>query len=188
MDSPHSMHYDVHSKRIISAGRFGKEKGFDQLIQAFAPVAEKHPDWQLDIFGDGEMMDEVKLLIEHYQLKRQVNLMGMRNDLQEKYGDYAMYVMPSYREGLPLVLLEAKENHLPIVSFDVMTGPREIVQDGIDGILVPPTDTKALGEAMCRLIENDVLRQSMSDHSWDNLEKFSKGKILEQWEAVIDSL
>ena len=99
-----------------------------------------------------------------------------------------MYVMPSYREGLPLVLLEAKENHLPIVSFDVMTGPREIVQDGIDGILVPPTDTKALGEAMCRLIENDVLRQSMSDHSWDNLEKFSKGKILEQWEAVIDSL
>lgn len=83
LDSPHSMHYDVHSKRIISAGRFGKEKGFDQLIQAFAPVAEKHPDWQLDIFGDGEMTDEVKRLIEHYQLKRQVNLMGMRNDLQE---------------------------------------------------------------------------------------------------------
>ena len=186
LDVPHSENYDIQSKRIVSAGRFGKEKGFDQLIHAFAPVAKQHPDWQLDIFGDGEMMDEVKHLIELYHLERQVNLMGMRKDLTQRYRDYAMYVLPSYREGLPLVLLEAKANRLPIVSFDIMTGPREIVRDGVDGILVPPKDIKALGEAMCRLIEDDVLRQSMSERSQENIQKFSKGEILKQWEKILN--
>ena len=188
LDEPHSEQYDVRSKRIVSAGRIEKEKGFDQLIHAFAPVAEKHPDWQIDIFGDGEMMDEVKHLIAHYNLESSVNLMGMREDLSNRYKDYAMYVLPSYREGLPLVLLEAKANRLPIVSFDVLTGPREIIGDGIDGILVPPENTKALGEAMCRMIEDDNLRQRMSEHSWDNLNKFSKEKILDQWEELLDTI
>lgn len=185
LDVPRSEQYDARSRRIVSAGRFGKEKGFDQLIHAFAPVAEKHPDWKLDIFGDGEMMPEVERLIAHYHLEHQVNLMGMRTDLAYRYREYAMYVLPSYREGLPLVLLEAKANRLPIVSFDVMTGPREIVRDGVDGLLVPPGDNAALGEAMCRLIENDALRRSMSERSQDNLQKFSKQEIIRQWEAVI---
>ncbi len=187
-DVPHSEHYDVHSKRVVSAGRFSPEKGFDQLIHAFAPVAEKHPDWQMDIFGDGEMMDEVKHLIAHYNLESSVNLMGMQEDLSDRYKDYAMYVLPSHREGLPLVLLEAKVNRLPIVSFDVLTGPREIIGDGIDGILVPPENTKALGEAMCRLIEDENLRQRMSERSQENLDKFSKKKILNQWRELLDTI
>ena len=188
LDIPHSECYDIHSKRIISAGRFGKEKGFDQLIHAFNPAAKAHPDWQLDIFGDGEMMDEVKRLIAHYHLEQQVNLMGMCKDLGAQYKNYAMYILPSYREGMPLVLLEAKVNRLPIVSFDIITGPREIVREGVDGILVPPTDTKALGEAMCRLIEDDELRKSMAERSQENLEKFSKTEILKQWEDLIESI
>lgn len=185
LDVSRSERYDLQSKRIVSAGRFGREKGFDQLIHAFAPVAEKHPDWQLDIFGDGEMMPEVERLIAHYHLEQQVYLMGMRTDLAQRYREYAMYVLPSYREGLPLVLLEAKANRLPIVSFDIMTGPREIVRDGIDGLLVPPGDNAALGAAMCRLIEDDTLRGSMSEHSQENLEKFSKQEIVKQWEAIL---
>ncbi len=188
LDCPRSEEYRATSKRIVSAGRFGHEKGFDLLVKAFAPVARKHPDWQLDLFGDGEMMPVVKALIAENDLEDHVNLMGMRTDLAERYRDYAMYVLPSYREGMPLVLLEAKANRLPIVSFDVQTGPREIVRDGVDGILVPPYDLDLLGNAICRLIEDDGLRQSMSDHSQDNLDKFSKQSIVNQWRALIDSL
>ena len=112
--------------------------------------------------------------------------MGMKSDLAERYGDYAFYVLPSHREGMPLVLLEAKANKLPIVSFDIMTGPREIIQDKVSGLLVPPEDVKKLGEAMCQLIENIELRVSMSEHSQDNLNEFSKDEILKKWTTLIE--
>ena len=187
LDIPRSDVFDASSHRIVSAGRFGKEKGFDLLVKAFAPVAQTHPDWHLDLFGDGEMMPEVRRLVDVYGLADNVHLLGMRKDLAQRYRDYAMYVLPSHREGMPLVLLEAKANRLPIVSFDVMTGPREIVRDGIDGLLVPPEDVEALGRAMCRVIEDDALRQSMSDRSQENLDRFSKETILQQWLALLEN-
>lgn len=188
LDVDRSTQYDSESKRIVSAGRFGKEKGFDMLVQAFAPVAQKHPDWSLDLFGDGEMMPRVKELITQLGLEKNVNLLGMRRDLASRYRDYSMYVLPSYREGMPLVLLEAKANRLPIVSFDIMTGPREIVRDGIDGILVPPYELDGMADAMCRLIEDDHLRREMSERSQDTLDHFSKKTILNKWCELIDGL
>ena len=180
--------YDAQSKRIISAGRFGPEKGFERLIEVFARVVKKHPDWQLDIFGDGERKEAVEALIKKNGLEENVQLPGMVNDLGKRYGDYAMYVLPSDREGMPLVLLEAKANLLPIVSFDIMTGPAEIINDGVDGILIQPYDIDKMAEAVCGLIEDKELRQSMSDHSQDNMEKFSKAAILKQWMKLIEEL
>ena len=188
LDTSHSHDYNYNSKRIISAGRFGKEKGFDMLVKAFAPVAERHPDWHLDIFGDGEMMETVKELIAEYGISDNVHLMGMRKDLAERYKDYAMYVLPSYREGMPLVLLEAKVNRLPIVSFDILTGPREIVRDGIDGILVKPYDLQEMSDSMCKLIENEDMRKAYSDASQENLDKFSKETILHNWKNLIETI
>lgn len=188
LDIPRSETYDAKSKRIVSAGRFGKEKGFDMLIKVFAPVAEKYPDWHLDIFGDGEMMETVKELIDEYAVFDNVHLMGMCKDLAQRYKDYALYVLPSYREGMPLVLLEAKANRLPIVGFDIMTGPREIVRDGVDGILVQPYDLEKMEEAICRLIENEDKRSQMSEKSQENLDKFSKENILKQWIELVESL
>ena len=188
LDIDRSSCYNTQSKRLLSAGRFGKEKGFDLLIRAFAPVAAAHPDWHLDLFGDGEMRPVVESLIAEYGLQDHVTLPGMCHDLAQRYREYAMYVLPSYREGLPLVLLEAKANRLPIVSFDVVTGPREIVRDGIDGVLVPPLDVETLSAAICRLIENEEERCRMAHASQENLEKFSKPAILEQWQTLIESL
>lgn len=188
LDGTLSKEYQLESQKIISVGRFGKEKGFDQLIKAFAPVAQKHPDWSLTVYGDGEMMPSVKELVVKYHLENQVQLPGMCTNLEKRYQEYAMYVLPSYREGLPLVLLEAKANRLPIVSFDILTGPREIVRDQIDGILVPPKDISALANAMNYLIEHPEVRKEMSDHSQENLGLFSKEKILAEWKSLIDSL
>lgn len=188
LDAKSSNSYNINSKRIVSAGRIGREKGFDMLIRACEHVFKKHPDWSLDIFGDGDMMPEIKKLVVELGLERNVNLLGMRSDLKERYGDYAMYVLPSYREGMPLVLLEAKHNRLPIVSFDITTGPREIVQDGVDGILVEPYDVNKLGLAICSLIDNPKLRQQMSSRSQDNIYKFTKDTILNKWVDLVNSL
>lgn len=183
-----SSEYKKDAKQIISAGRFGKEKGFDQLIKAFAPVAKRHPDWSLTIFGDGEMMETVDSLVKEFSIENQVNLPGMCTDLKGQYKNFSIYVLPSYREGFGLVLLDAKANRLPIISFDVVAGPREIIQDKVDGLLVPPEDIPALSNAMNFLIEHPEIRQAMSDRSQDNLEKFSKEKILLQWRSLIEDL
>lgn len=184
----HSQKYNKESKKIISAGRFGKEKGFDRLIDAFAIIAKKYPDWKLDLYGDGEMMDVVKEKIEYYSILDNVNLMGMKNGIGEIYKDYAFYVLPSYREGMPLVLLEAKLNRLPIISFDISTGPKEIVQNGVDGILVPDNDIEAFANAMETLISDEKMRKKMSEETLKNLDLFSKKTILAQWINLMEEL
>jgi glycosyltransferase involved in cell wall biosynthesis len=131
-------------------------------------------------------MPVVRQLVAQLGLDENIHLMGMQQDLASRYGAYAMYVLPSYREGMPLVLLEAKANRLPIVSFDIMTGPREIVRQGTDGLLVPPYDLDALGAAMCRLIENPGMRKEMSDHSQEDLARFSKQEICRKWIELIE--
>lgn len=188
LDVEHSEQYDSNSKRIISAGRFGSEKGFDMLIKAFSPVVERHPNWHLDIFGDGDMMPTIKRLVEEFGLQDNVHLMGMCSDLARRYRDYAMYVLPSYREGMPLVLLEAKANRLPIVSFDILTGPAEIVRNGLDGVLVEPYKLDEMAKAICRLIEDVELRSNMAQRSQENLDTFSKDTILRQWKSLIEEL
>lgn len=185
-DPESSQSYDGTSQKVISAGRFTYEKGFERLIDVWRPVAKKHPEWRLDLFGDGELREKVEEKIREYQLEEQIALKGNVDDLKRRYKEYAMYVLPSDREGMPLVLLEAKQNRLPIVSFDIQTGPKEIVADGVNGLLVEPYDTEKMAEAICRLIEDPDRRRSMSDHSQDDLEKFSKEEILKQWIELLE--
>lgn len=180
--------YDINSKKIVTAGRFGPEKGFDMLVDVADIVFKKHPDWTWDLFGDGEEFEKVKNLIYEKGLENNLILKGQTDNMYDKYKDYAMYVLPSYREGLPLVLLEAKANHLPIVSFDVITGPREIVQDNIDGFLIDCYDKKQMADKICKLIENKALREQFSSHSYDNLDQFKKENIINKWDLLINSL
>lgn len=185
---PHSTEYRTESKRILAAGRFAEEKQFDVLLRAFHRVVQKHPDWSLDLYGDGELRKQLQELVSQLHLQENVRLPGMCSDLLCRYGDYAMYVLSSYREGLPLVLLEAKLNRLPIVGFDVVTGPREIVRHEVDGLLVPPREEAALAGAICRLIEDPELRMKMSQRSQENISKFDKNTILSQWKQLIEEL
>ena len=105
--------------------------------------------------------------------------------METEYRVAAMVVMTSEMEGLPMVLLEAKSWGLPLVSFDIMTGPGEIIRDGVNGYLVPPGDTAALAEKICRLIENEELRRDFSENSQVDIERFDSVEIIEQWEKLI---
>ena len=185
---PRSSQYQARSRRILAAGRFSKEKQFDLLLRVFARVAEKHPDWSLDLYGDGVLAPQLRQLVSELGLEGHVRMPGMCPDLLSRYGDYAMYVLTSCREGLPLVLLEAKANRLPIVSFDVATGPQEIVRHEVDGLLVPPGDEEELFRAICRLIEDPELRAQMSLRSQENLSQFEKSRVLAQWKGLLGEL
>lgn len=180
--------YNKNSNRIITVGRFEEQKGYDMLVTSAREVFARHSDWHWDIYGDGEEFDKIKALVVKYKLDENVHLKGTSRSIYDKYPEYAFYVMTSRMEGLPMVLLEAKANGLPIVSFDCLTGPSEIVRDGVDGILVEPNDTDRLCEKICELIEKPELRAEFSAHSKENIELFDKQTIVKKWVDLIKNL
>ncbi len=180
--------YDSSSHRLLTAGRFSHEKGYDLLVQVAESLAEKDLEWEWDIYGEGDMFAGIRERIEERGLADRVHLLGLADRMSRCYGGHAMYVMTSYREGLPLTLIEAKANHLPIVSFDIVSGPREIVSHGENGVLIPPYDTEEMAEAIAGLLRSGERRKAMSEKSREGVERFDKERILGQWQELIESL
>ena len=183
-----SRQYSLKTHKLLSVGRLSAEKGFDQLINAMKSVVQRHPDWSLDIYGDGDEEATLREMIHDACLEGSITLKGRCDRVRDLFKNYAAYIMPSYREGLPIALLEAKMNMLPIVSFDIDTGPREIVRNGVDGILVEPENIQALSEAINRLIEDEWMRKNYSEHAKGNLHLFAKEAILPQWDNLFREL
>jgi glycosyltransferase involved in cell wall biosynthesis len=183
-----SQPYNLNSKEIISVGRISAEKGFDMAVDVAKIVFQKHPDWQWHVYGDGPDYKMINEKIKSCGLENNFILKGADNRVREKYKEYAMCVLPSYREGFAVVLLEAKLSGLPVVSFDCVAGPAEIISDGIDGYLIPCYNKEKMALKICDLIENPERRADFSLHSGDNCDRFSKAKILNRWFEVIDSL
>lgn len=178
--------YDPDSTRILTAGRFSKEKGMDLLVDTAAALAKKTKDFVWEVYGDGDMFPEIQERIRREGLDENIHLMGLTDQMEACYQGHSMYVLTSYREGLPLVLLEAKANALPLVSFDIVSGPREIIREGEDGKLIPPYDTEKMAEVIYELLKKPEERLRLSRNSMKNLEKFSKETILTQWKDLIE--
>ena len=180
--------YDSDSKKILTVGRFSEEKGYDMLVEVAKNVLPGHPDWEWHLYGTGPTWEETKKKIESYGLGKQVLLKGNVKDAWRLFYQYAFCVLPSYREGLPLVLLEAKASGLPMVSFDVVTGPNEIIRDGKDGYLIPPYDLDMMAERMEELMLDKNMRTEFSKETATDIQKFEKDKIYDQWRKLIEEL
>ncbi len=179
--------YDEKSRCIMTNGRLSKEKGFDLLAETAEKLWKLTKDWRWEIFGEGEMMPEIQRRITEAGLDHHVILKGATASMYDEYKGHALYVLTSYREGLPLTLLEAKANHIPAVSFDIVSGPGEILEDGKDGVLIPPYDTGRMAGEIAGLLENHEKRKKMSEETGWNLEWFSKEAIMKKWEELIES-
>lgn len=169
------------NKRVISVGKLDAQKGFDMLVEAWALVANKHPDWVLDIFGVGEWEAMLHKKIEALKLEGKIHLRGKTSDVVSHYLDSSIYVMSSRYEGLPMVLIEAMSCGLPIVSFDCEFGPREIITDGENGFLVEPNHCPLLASKICLLIENEKMRIAMGQNGLESVKSYSKEPIMQQW-------
>lgn len=180
--------YDHNSKKIITVGRLESVKGYDRLIEVAKSVFDKHPEWSWDIYGEGSLRSFLEESIKANNLNDNLFLMGNCNQILTKYKDYSFFVMTSYYEGLPLVLLEAKSRRLPVISFDCPTGPSEIIKNGYDGYLVENGNISQMIEKIELLINNQSYRIEFSNHSTEVLEKFKKKNILNEWLALIDDL
>lgn len=182
--------YDMGSKIIVSVGHLRKIKNFIVIPDVAKIVFSKHPDWKWKIYGDtnGDEYYAIKEKVDAYDLQNQVIFCGRCNDMESAYQEASMYVMTSLQEGLPMVLLEAKSSKLPLISFDIETGPDEIIMDGVNGYLVPAYEIEIMAEKICKLIENKEIRKSFSNNSKEGLGLFSEKLIFEKWNSLLNSI
>ena len=178
----------LESKHILAVGRLVHQKNFISLIRAFSYVHNSFPEWTLDIYGEGNERDTLSLEIQTLGLSSSIRLMGIRSDIQSIMPDYSLYVLSSRFEGFPLVLVEAFSCGLPVVSYACPCGPNDIIQDGVNGFLVPLGNETMLAERMCRLIENDSLRKRMGASASERAKNYSIEKIIPQWMSLFEDL
>jgi glycosyltransferase involved in cell wall biosynthesis len=170
---------------VVAMGRLSQEKGFDVLIRAFASLAGRFPNWHLLILGEGDQ----RLVLEHLAaslgLDARVHLPGAVKRPGQILRRGRFFVSSSRYEGFSIAIGEAMACGLPVVSTDAPNGPRDIVRDGIDGLLVPVDDTKALARAMMRLMESPQLRTSLSRAALHVVDRFSASKIWGAWSDLV---
>ena len=176
------------NKQAIIVGRYNSAKGYNYLIDAWKIVYQKHPDWIINIFGSGEYKDRVRKQIQDNGLQDVVIMNNPIDHIMEEYLKSSIYVMSSVFEGFAMVLLEAMSCGLPCVSFDCPYGPRNVITDGEDGILVEYLNSQALADNICKLIENEELRKRMGNNGRRNVLRFSREMIMPQWVELFKSL
>ena len=178
--------YAIHSKCIVSSGRLHPVKGFDMLVEVAEKVFNKHPDWEWHIYGEGEWREKIEKLIKEKQLEKNIILKGFSRNMNEEYTKYAFFVLTSRYEGLGMVNLEAHYAKLPIVAFDCVCGPAEIIQDGINGFLIKCFDINEMTDKINLLIENQEMRINMSNSTMLDKEKFQIENIIKKWQEIIE--
>ncbi len=172
-------------KVLLAAGRLAPQKGFDLLIDVFANLSERHPDWDLAIVGEGPERQRLELEISARGLAPRILLPGWAGNVADWYGRAHLYVMSSRFEGFPNTLAEAMAHGLPAVSFDCDTGPNDIVRNGRDGFLAPKEDVPALAAALDRLMGDADLRQSFGCAAKAVRDRYSLQRVAEMWESVL---
>jgi glycosyltransferase involved in cell wall biosynthesis len=171
---------------VAAVGRLEVEKRYDRLLEAWATVSARHPDWRLRIYGDGSQRPALTRQIGDLGLGGTAQLMGTTDDVVGALQRASVFVLSSEQEGLPLVMAEAMSCGVPCVAFDCAPGIREIIRADEDGLVVRNRDVPALADSIGRLIEDDVLRRRMGATARENIARFRLDRIMRQWEELFD--
>lgn len=178
----------LNEKRIIAVGRLVQQKNFASLVNAFSLVAMRHPDWRLDIFGDGPEKSRLQTLISSLGLDDKIRLRGNTNRVIEEMVGSSMLAMTSKFEGFGVVLIEAMSVGLPVVSYACPCGPKDIISDSKNGFLVPTDDEKTMADKICILIEDVGLRKQMGAEALRRSEDFSVANIMKKWTDLFENM
>ena len=188
MTTEHNKRSTLKSKTVVTAGRLTAQKNFASLISAWKIVNKSHPDWKLEIWGEGSRRNELQQQIEDLQLRDSASLMGYTDDIISKFADASIFVCSSKFEGFGLVIVEAMSCGLPVVSYSCPCGPKDIITDGTDGFLVSIGDEQIMAERINYLIEHLDSRLVMGQAALDKSKQYSTDVITSKWMELFDSI
>lgn len=178
----------LENKKFLSVGRLCTVKNHISLIRAWKYVYEKHPDWKLEIWGDGDqkvfLSQEIKLL----KLQDVVFLKGHSYNIASVLENGSGFVLSSIAEGFALVLVEAMACGLPVISYKCPCGPKDLINDGVNGFLCEINNERQLANSINLLIEDKTKRKSMGEAALKRSQDFSLEKIAKQWENLFITL
>lgn len=177
-----------YARNLIAAGRLIDLKGFDMLIEAFGTIAARHEDWGLTILGEGNMRSQLERQIQEVGLAGRVQLPGRVSNPHAWFAQADLFVLSSRYEGLPCALCEAMANGTPAVSFNCESGPADVIRDGVDGVLVPPGNVRALADALDHLMTDKQTRERLRSRAVEVQQRFGLQQVLEQWDRLFSSL
>lgn len=178
---------DYQAKRIIAAGRYVYQKGFDILLEAWHTIDKDFPEWHLYIFGNGDRRP-YQQIVDKYKMNSNTHLMGATKDIAEEFSKSSIFVLSSRFEGFGLVLAEAMSCGLPCISFDCPHGPRDIITNGEDGILVENGNVEAFARSIEQLMINDTRRKALGMKAAVSINRYSPERVFEQWDNLFMTL
>lgn len=173
-------------KSVIYVGRFSSQKDIHSLLSIWKLLNKKHPNWQLRIYGDGELKEQYMPIIQG--MDANIHVFPPTSDIMEKYFENSILLLTSLYEPFGLVLPEAMSCGLPVVAFDCPYGPAEIITDGVDGFLIKDRNVEAFADKVCQLIEDEALRKKMGEAGVLSSKRFSADIIMPQWKTLFESL
>lgn len=176
------------SKRVVAVARYSHEKGIDLLLQAWALVEKRTVDWRLDVYGDGDRISYERQAQALGLDKSRYQLHERTSDVEKVYTESSLFVLSSRFEGFGMVIVEAMACALPVVAFDCPWGPRSIICEGKDGLLVENGNVQEMADALVRLMADEPLRRLMGEAGIKNVQRFSIEKIAERWKVLFESL
>lgn len=181
---------DPAAKRVIAVGRLDYQKGFDRLLRAWHLVQQdaRFGEWQLDIFGQGEWRDRLREQIKELGISQTARINPPTSRIGEEYARSSLAVMSSNYEGFPMVMIEAMAGGLPVVSFDFKCGPKDIIEHGVNGMLVPNGDIPGLAQALMQVMGDGAYRKSLSDNARRIVDTYSEERIMQKWINLFNSI
>ena len=175
---------DYSNKNVIAVGRLDAQKGFDRLIDIWNLVVKQRNDWKLYIYGEGPDKDKLKNKIHELGIGGAVILCGATKNIREKYLESSIFVMTSRYEGMPMTMLEAKSLGLPVVSYDFPCGPKDLIEDGKDGFLVPEGDKNTFSNCLISLMDDDSKRREFGLRSKKNSQAYTEANVMKKWKEL----
>lgn len=176
------------NKKVIAVGRYDYQKNFEGLLDVWKLVVDKCPDWSLDIIGDGVYKELLERKIHDLKIHSSVSLVPTTQNIKNHYINSSIYVLTSRYEGLGMVLLEAQSCGVPLVSYDCQCGPKDIIDDGQNGFLIPFENKEKMAEKLIYLMNNELVRKEMGKKAKIYSKNFSEEKIMNKWIELFTKL
>lgn len=181
---------DCSAMRVIAVGRLDYQKGFDRLLKIWAAVKQEHglPQWHLDIFGQGEWRGKLERMASDLGVSDSVKIHTPVKNITEEYLGSSILAMTSRYEGFPMVMIEGMSAGLPVVSYGFKCGPKDIIRNGADGIVVNEDDVVAFADALAALMVDDEKRKAMGRRALEVTGRYSEEKVMGLWMQLFSSL